>query len=211
LDLGKLSDGIRVNWPFLVKGPATIYEPTAAIAVGELLEPHRTPRQLAGKQTTEWPMSADQAVGPAVLVNKPGKGCVITLAAAADVATASEHHIVEARRLFRNAVRLVHPDPVVKIRAPANVESVVTEDPAERRLRVHLIGYNPTPQTTPAKNRPYILPGLIEDPPIYRASITVDREIRNASAAGQPLALQRDGSEIDLIVDDVHEVVVIEY
>jgi hypothetical protein len=48
---------------------------------------------------------------------------------------------------------------------------VVTDDPATRTLRVHLIAYNATPQTTPAKERPYVLPGLIEDAPMFRASI----------------------------------------
>lgn len=206
-----LSREIPRDWPFLVKGPATVYEPTTAVSSGELLRPHRSPRQLAGQQTTEWPMSADEVVGPAALLNRVGKGRVLTLAAAADFATASEHHIVEARRLFRNAVRLLHPDPLVEVSAPANVEAVVTDDPEQRTLRVHLIGYNPTPQTTPASNRPFILPGLIEQPPIYRASILLRRDFQQATTVGRPLALKREGNRINVLVDDLHEVVVIKY
>ncbi|MBM4090039.1 MAG: hypothetical protein FJ276_11565, partial [Planctomycetes bacterium] len=144
-DTRSLCNGIPLDWPFLVKGPATVYEPTTATALGTLLAPARTPRQLANKQTTEWPMSAGEAVGPAVLVNRLGKGLVVTLAAAADCATAGEHHIVEARKLFRNAVRLLAPAPTVDVAAPANVEAVVTDDPNTRTLRIHLIAYNPTP------------------------------------------------------------------
>ncbi len=75
-----LVDTIRTDWPFLVEGPATVYEPTTAIAVGKLLVPHRTARQLQGKMGTEWPLSADKPVGPAVLINQVGDGTVLTLA-----------------------------------------------------------------------------------------------------------------------------------
>ncbi len=206
-----LREGISADWPFLVKGPATVYEPTTAVAVGELMRPHRSPRQLSGQQTTEWPMSADEAVGPAILVNQVGRGCVVTLAASADFATASEHHIVEARRLFRNAVRMLNPQPLVEVMAPSNVEAVVTDDPAKRILRVHLLAYNPTPQTTPSKNRPYVLPGLIEDAPIYRASIILRRGIKKVTTVDKPLTLDVDNSRIDLMINGIHEVVLIEY
>ncbi len=211
LDLSTLWDGIPLDWPFLVEGPATVYEPTTALAVGELMKPYRTPRQLAGQQTTDWPMSADQVVGPAVLINRVGQGTVVTLAASADTATASEHHIVEARRLFRNAVRLLDPAPVVQVTAPPEVEAVVTDDPQQKVLRVHLIAYNPTPQTTPATNRPYVLPGLIEQAPIYRASILVRRPIQAVSALNPPIALKRDGARIDVMSEGIHQVIMINY
>jgi hypothetical protein len=75
---------------------------------------------------------------------------VLTFAGSPDFATASEHHIVEARKLLRHAVRFLNPQPRVEITAPANVEAVVTDGPANRLLRVHLLGYNSPPQTTPA-------------------------------------------------------------
>ena len=169
----RIGDGIPGDWPFLVEGPATVYQPTTAVPIGELMTPHRMPSQLRGELVTDWPLSADKPVGPALLVNRVGKGTVVTFAASPDYATASEHHIVEVRQLFHRVVRMLHPDPIVIVTAPANVEAVVTDDVEHRTLRVHLIAYNPTPQTTPAKNRPYILPGLVEDRPIYRASIQV--------------------------------------
>ena len=144
-------------------------------------------------------------------MNQVGKGTVVTFAASPDFATASEHHLVETRQLFRRAVRLLHPDPVVDIKAPANVEAVVTDDVNNRTLRVHLIAYNPTPQTTPAKNRPYILPGLVEDRPMYRASIQSARPITGAKTLNETTSLKRIGNRLDLTVDDIHEVVLIQY
>ena len=139
----------RLDWPFLVKGPAVIYEATSAAPVGELMKPYRTVRQQQGKEGTEWPMSAEAAVGPAILVNHLGKGTVLTFAGSPDSATASEHHIVETRKLLRKAVRFLNPTPRIEITAPANVEAVVTDDPATRTLRVRFIAYNSPPQTMP--------------------------------------------------------------
>ena len=105
----QLQGELPSDWPFLVEGPATVYQPTTAVPVGELMTPHRMPRQLRGELVTDWPMSADQPVGPAILVNKVGNGTVVTFAASPDFATASEHHLVETRQLFCRAVRLLHP------------------------------------------------------------------------------------------------------
>ena len=146
VDVSALWKDIPLDWPFLVKGPATVYEPTTARAVGELLKPYRNSRQLSGKETTEWPMSADQVVGPAVLINRLGKGRVVTLSAAADFATASEHHIVEARYLFRNAIRLLDPDACCADHRPSQCRSG---------------GY----RRSPAAALAHTLDGLQSDPP----------------------------------------------
>lgn len=208
---GPFAPAVRPDWPFLVNGPVTGYEPTTAQPVGELLKPHRTTRQREGKEGTEWPMSADVPVGPAVLVQPVGRGRVLTFAASPDFATASEHHIVEARELLRHAVRFLNPRPRVEITAPANVEAVVTDDPANRTLRVHLLGYNSPPQTTPAQNRPYVLPGLIEDEPIYVAAIEVTGSFRRGRALNPATQLQRRGGRLELRVHGLHEVVLIRY
>ncbi len=202
---------VPTDWPFLVEGPATVYEPTTALAIGELLEPHRMPQQRRGELVTDWPLSADRPVGPALLVNSVGKGRVATFAASLDATTAGEHHLVEARNVLAQTIRLLHPDPLVRIDAPGNVEAVVSDDPASRTLRIHLIGYNSTPQTIPAKNRPYILPGLVEDRPLYRASIHCARPIVEAKTLNQTTALERMGDRLDLLVDDIHDVVLIQY
>jgi hypothetical protein len=207
----KLSSGLRGDWPFLVEGPATVYEPTSARPLGDLLKPFRTTRQRQGREGTQWPMSPQSPVGPAVLINRVGKGSVLTLAASPDFATAGEHPVVEDRKLLANAVRLLDPSPRIQVRAPTNVEAVVTDDRSNHTLRVHLIGYLAPPQSTPARNRPYVLPGLIEDPPLFRATITVRDDFQKARALNTTTVLRRDGNQLSLTVNDIHEVVVIEY
>jgi hypothetical protein len=210
-DKNQVAGDLKRGWPFLVKGPAVVYTPTTASPFGELLKPHRTVRQLEGSEGTDWPMSADSPVGPAVLVNRVGSGTVLTFAASPDFATASEHHIVEARKLLASAVRFLNPTPRVEIKAPPNVEVVVTEDPASRIIRVHLLGYFAPPQTIPEKNRPYAMPALLEEPAIYRVTITIQENAKNVGSLNATTKLTHSGKSIEAVVDDVHEVILIHY
>lgn len=148
-DLATLRAGLEPDWPLLVEGPAAAYEPTTATPIGELLRPHRTVRQRQGKEGTEWPMSAEAKVGPAVLLHTLGKGRVVTFAGSPDVATAGEHRIVEARKLLSNAVRALHPHPRLRIEAPAFVEVVAADDPSSRQFHVHFIAYAHTSKKPP--------------------------------------------------------------
>ncbi len=206
-----LCGGIPKDWPFLVKGPAVVWKPRRGQAIGELLKPHRSGLQRQGKLGADWPMSADRPVGPAALLNTVGKGRVLTLACSPDYASASEHGIVEARKLFRNAVATLMPDPSVDIQAPVHVEAVVTRDAKRRVLRVHLIGYAAPPATTPPKNRPYVLPSLMEDAPMFRAVLRIREPIKQVATFNEGTRLTRDGQKLSLVVEDVHEVVVIHY
>lgn len=207
----ELAPGGRTDWPFLVRGPALILEPTTATPVGELLKPHRTTLHQQGRYNADWPLSADAPVGPAALLHQVGKGRVLTLAASPDWATASDHHTVEARRLLVQAVRLLHPTPRVRITAPITVETVVTDDPAHRTLRIHLLGYQSPPQTTPAKDRPYVLPVPLEDRPLFRVAVDVDRDIRSARAVSRGTRLRRSGRHVDATVEDIHDVLLLRY
>jgi hypothetical protein len=206
-----LSRNIRPDWPFLVKGPAAVFEPTTARAAGQLLEPYRTTRQREGREGTEWPMSADRPVGPAVLLNRIGKGTVLTFACSPDYAAASEHHVVEARRLLANAVHALSPNPRVGIAAPTTVQAVVTDEASARRLRVHLLAYNAPPQTTPAKARPYVLPALIEDRPIFEATLEFAQSVKGVTAFAPSTDVRQTGQVVEVLVRDVHEVVTVQY
>jgi hypothetical protein len=106
---------------------------------------------------------------------------------------------------------LLHPHPRVRITAPANVEAVVTDDPATRTLRVHLIAYNPTPQTTPAKERPYVLPGLIEDVPMFRVRLEFRDDLKRAKALNRTTRLEQRGRRVEVVVEDIHEVIQCRY
>lgn len=208
--------GIRRDWPFLVKGPAVIYAPTTAEAFGELMKPYRTVRQREGKESTAWPMSAEVAVGPAVLVNRLGRGRVVTFAGSPDYSTASEHRILETRHLLAAAVRWLNPNPRIRISAPLTVEAVVTDDPVERVLRVHLLGYNAPPQNMPPKrwsleNLGLVMPEMIEDLPLYRAQIELSGTFRGASAWSPQTQLSVEGPRVTATVNDVHDVIRIRY
>lgn len=203
--------GLRREWPFMVKGPAAVWEPTTAVAIGQLLKPFRSIRQQKGLEGTDWPMSAEVPVGPAILRHKIGAGEVLTFAGSPDYAAASEHHIVEARRLLTSAIRLLHPTPRVRVSAPATVESIITDDSANRTLRIHLLGYNAPPQTLPLKERPYILPALMEDVPTFRATIELEQAPESVAAFNDSTSVKRNGNKIDVVVSDVHEVIVVKY
>ena len=207
----ELAPDRRMDWPFLVKGPAGVFEPVTATPVGELLKPYRTTRQQQGKEETPWPMSPETPVGPALLLNTIGKGRVLTFTCSPDYATASEHHIPEARKLLANAVHYLHPSPRVEIVAPVNVEAVVTDDPSTRTLRIHLVAYNSPPQTTPAERRPYVLPALLEDTPMYRATINTAEPIKRATAFNHSTKIARASHRLQLTVEDIHEVVSLQY
>jgi hypothetical protein len=205
-----LAADLRADWPFLVKGPATVYQPTTAKPYGKLYKPHRTQRQLEGKMGTDWPMSPDSPVGPAVLFHDFEKGTVVTCAASPDYATASEHALVEDRVLFRNLFRALQTKRRVVVDAPANVEAVVTDDAISRTLRVHLLAYNPTPRTTPQRNRPYVLPGMIEGKPIFRVTISANG-MRSAKALNPTTAVTVDENKVEAIIEDIHEVILLGY
>jgi hypothetical protein len=175
------------------------------------MKPYRSIRQQKGEEGTEWPMSAETAVGPAMLRHHVGTGEVLTFTASPDYATASDHHIAETRRLIASAVHLLHPSPRVRVTAPATVEAVITDDPASRTLHIHLLGYNAPPQTLPLKERPYTLPALMEDAPTFRTTIELRETPQAVTTLNPTTSLKHENQRIEVIVHDVHEVVVVKY
>ncbi len=204
---------IPADWSFLVPGPAIVYEPTTATAFGQLLKPARTVLQQQGKEGTLWPQSADSPIGPAILVNHVGKGTVLTFAAPPDFATGTKFAQVEDRKLLANAIRLLHPEPRVRIDAPTTVEAVVTDDPQSRTLRIHLIGYSAPPQMTTIEQEhtPLLRAAMIEDPPMYRMKLTMRDKIEKASALNPTTQLKTTDHTIEATIDDIHEVLIIKY
>jgi hypothetical protein len=108
-------------------------------------------------------------------------------------------------------VRLLNPTPRVEITAPASVEIVVTDDAFNRTLRIHLLGYNSPLQTTPPKDRPFVLPMPIEDVPMYRVVIESHHPLKRAEAGNKSTVLKRRGQRVEATVNDLHEVVVLRY
>lgn len=91
------------------------------------------------------------------------------------------------------------------------VQSVVTDDPTTCTLRVHLLAYNAPPQTTPPKDRPYVMPGLIEDAPTYRATVEFAEPVKRAAAFNKSTDLKRGGRRLEAIVNDIHDVLIVGY
>lgn len=206
-----LPETLPRNWPFLVKGPATVYQPTTARGIGQLMAPQRSSRQKQAMEGTQWPMSAGEVVGPAILLNRLGKGKVITFAGSPDYATASDHHIVEARQLLSQAVKYLHPNPTVNIDAPPNIQTVVTDDSDRRILRIHFLGYNAPPQAIPAKGRPQVLPALIEQAPIYRATVRLNRSCRNPRTLEANTTIEQSDQMFILTINAIHESLILDY
>jgi hypothetical protein len=201
--------GMRSDWAFLAHGVATVYRPTrptGATAVGELLKPVR-----GNKEYGPWPLSADSPVGPAMLFHTLGKGTVVTLAFSPDAATASRWPVPEARRLLASTIRELNPHPRVRVTAPQSVESVVTDDPANRTLRVHLIACQAPPQTMIARDRPLEFPAMIEDDPLYHVKVETAERLTDAQALNPTTELSLSGNHVEATVGDIHEVLVLKY
>lgn len=209
--LAALAADIPLDWPHLVYGPAAVYEATTATAHGALVAPVRRQRQKEGKEGTEFPSSAGEPVGPALLWNRVGQGTVLTLAVSPGAAAGSEYRTAESRRLLSNAARALRGHPAVEVlNAPAYADTVITDEPAEKTLRVHFAACVRPPGITEPK-RPWVLPGLMEDVPLFRAKIRVRRPVAECSALNPATVIARDGPDISLTIEDVHETLVLEY
>lgn len=208
--LAALGADVPMDWPHLVYGPAAVYESTGAASYGSLVAPVRRQRQLAGLEGTTFPSSADKPVGPGILLNKLGKGTVLTFAVAPGAAAGSEYRTAEARNLLSNAVRALRPDPYIRIDAPRFVETAVTNDPKTNTLRVHFVGYPAPPGITEAK-RPWILPEPIEDVPLYRARVELKRHINQATAYNKSTEVASENGAMDLTINDIHDVLIVHY
>jgi hypothetical protein len=197
---------------FLVKGPAAIWKEHGAGAEGLLFKPHRTVRQREGREGTDWPMSADAAAGPALLRRSVGQGEVVLLAASPDFATASEHAVVEARRWLCEEIRAGGRSRAkLRIDAPRYVESVILDDEEHRILRIHFLSYASPPASTPATNRPYVLPPTMEEAPRSVVRIRAERPVKEARMAGREGSAERTADGWRIVLEDVHEVVELSY
>ena len=192
--------------PFLVEGPAVRWKPTTAKPFGKLLAAQRTKRQQEGREGVVWPQSPGEAIGPAALVHRVGAGSVVTLAAAPDSAFAGEHPVIECRSLIGNLVRALAPGRLVDIAAPRFAESVVTRG-GNGVVRVHFLAGIAPPQTLPANHRPAVVPSLIEDKPVYQASLRPGFPVGWVEKGPGVRSLTVRGGSIDVWVDDVHAVV----
>ncbi len=201
---------IPLDWPVLAYGPAVVYASPqdSPLTHGALLRPVRTLRQQAGLEGTEFPGSAGEPAGPAVLLHSVGQGKVLTLAVSPGAAAASEYRTVEARKLLRNALRILNPEPGVEIQAPLNIETVVTEDQGNHVLRIHCVGYLSPPGAT-APNRPNVIPDPVEDAPMYQITVRLKQPFTRVTGINPQTVIEHDGRRITATIHDIHEVLII--
>lgn len=194
--------------PFLVFGPAGIFKPISAQPIGRLWRPYRTKRQLEGKEGTDLPMSPESEVGPAGFLNRLGKGTVVTLTCSPDFASGSEYSLPECRQLLYNAVRLLNPSPQILIKAPIFVETVVLHHPEKPGFIIHAVSYASAPQTIPQRNRPYILPSLVEDVPTYILEIATPLLIESLNTYNSSTIIQSiTKNRYRLQISELHEII----
>jgi hypothetical protein len=197
-----------ITMPILIKGPAGVFETTSAKTVGKLWKPYRTQRQVEGKEGTELPMSPETVVGPAIFINQIGKGTVITWACSPDYAFGSEYALPECRTLLGNAVRFLNPSPEIQISAPTFVETVVLRKTENNGYYIHCIAYSSPPQTIPMKNRPYVLPSLIEDTPSFYTTITTQEPIQSITTNNTTTPIEKlSENKIKAFITDLHEII----
>ncbi len=200
-----LTADIPTDWLMLTYGPVGAYQVDRASALGEVLTAHRPP-------DNPWKdhMSAGEPIGPALLLNTLGQGKVVCVAGAPDAAFASRYRMSEHRNLIRNLVRYLNPAPVVRLKAPAHVESVITKD--GHRLLIHLLFFA-GPPTSAAERFPEgreTLPTLMEEPMPYEVVLEIPRPFGQVSAAGSDTELTRSDRHVRARVKAVHEVIVVE-
>ena len=198
---------IPTDWSLLAWGAWAILEPTNARAIGELWIPNRTPKRSWEGENPRRAMSPKQAVGPAVLVNRFGKGTVVCVPAAPDASWGAEYRMPEQRYLIRNIIRYLNPTPPVVVDAPSTVEIAVHKDGAERWIVHFLSGVAGGVYTRGLS--PHSL-GPVQEARIYRASVTFGMRVKNVKVLGPTSQIRRKGRTIHLQTEEVHEALVVE-
>ncbi len=159
---------IPADWPMMVEGPLSRFEAIGARPLGELLVLGHVESPIGRL------LSPEKVVAPAIFVNKVGKGTVVYVACAPDHAFAGNHRLPEHRFLIRNLIRYLHPEPLISVEAPPNVEIVLQSDDAHQRLLVHLQCFS-SPATfaaAPLGKAKQVLPPPMETPMRYEAQLT---------------------------------------
>ena len=198
---------IPPEWYMLSWGVWAEFEPNGAQAIGELWSPHRTPKRSWEGEDPHRAMSAKEPIGPAVFVNRVGKGRVVYIPASLDASWGAEYRMPEQRFLIRNAVRYLNPTPPVQVDAPSTVEIVVNKDDAGKRWIVHFLsgvagGVYTRGQSPHAQ-------GPVQEARIYRARVTFDARIKSVTALNATSKVRRDGRTVHLQAEEVHEALVV--
>ena len=66
-------------------------------------------------------------------------------------------------------------------------------------------------EVMPAKNRPYVIPGLIEEAPMFEATVEVADKLKGATALNSTTVIKRQGNRVKAVIQDIHEVLVLRF
>ena len=196
---------VPADWPMLVNGPISRFEPIGATPIGELLVPYEAESHFGHL------LSPEKVVAPAIFANRVGKGMVVTVACAPDHAAVGNYRLPEHRFLIRNLIRYLNPEPLISVEAPPNVEVVLQSDEANHRLLVHLMCFS-SPATFvagPFSKGKQVLPPPMETPMHYEARITLNRSFAGVSAANSASEVRTTGKQIHLTTSAIHEVLIV--
>ncbi len=73
----------------------------------------------------------------------------------------------------------------------------MTDEPPQRTLRIHLIGYNATAQVPRATDYPNVYPAPIEDAPMYRVAVELAGPLKEAAAGSTATVLSARGDRVE--------------
>ena len=205
---------IGTGYQLFVKGELYHFEPTTAKTFAGLYTGYRpgAAENLDNINADIWLqlMSAGIRISPAVFLNEYGKGKTLTLPCMVENAYMGTHRSPELRILMKNLIESLIPAPVVEFELPLNTEAVVTENPGDGSLLIHLTTYNPTMPALDSYffNDRRFYANVMEESALYRGKLKINRAFGTAeSLDGTPLTVS--GNEISFTTDRVYEIIIV--
>ena len=208
LPAGPLSEGTRADWDIYVNGPNNLVTSAGATEHGELRLAFHD-RDLTTHIGHAPHNSSWKPAGPAVLINKYGRGMTAYVPFSAEAAYLSDFPLPEHRLFVRNLVRNLSPPIAVRVEAPLNVESVITLDRVRRRYIIHLIGFMAVRDGQSRMNRETLIAPM-EEGWKCTARVSLDSPIKRARAASSSARVQSKGSFVEMETSEVHDALIVE-
>ncbi|HMO85723.1 MAG TPA: beta-galactosidase trimerization domain-containing protein, partial [Lacipirellulaceae bacterium] len=194
----------------LCPGPILMINPTTATTYGDLhtaFHKRLVPQQFFSHNIHP----PHDRIGPALCVNRFGKGTCVYLPFGLDRAYGDFYELAEHRQLIEAIVRAFAPPPLVDISAPLNCEATLRYD--ADCLYVHLTMFNALRQNValPTLNRP-IRPSLrMEEPASYTATLRPEAPFTAASVVHGDADLDHDETTVTVRCQDVYVVIAITF
>jgi len=202
-------DEIDGEYHILNLGPVHMVRPVTAKALGDVHDSffkRRVPQQFFSHNMHP----PYKRLTDAIYVNRFGQGTCIYLPHNCDGSYADTYELPEHRKILGNIVRAHAPKAIVEVEeGPLNLEVSIRQ--SGKMLFVHLLCFNALRQAAscPSLNKP-LRPSLrMEEPPLYKAKLKINASYKSIKTLHPSALIKTDGCCVELLIDDVHEVVVI--